>query len=352
MESALRPFVTHRFGLLLPAAVAAWIASWLHLPLPWMIGPLLLVGGLRIRGFALQPPPGARQAGQWVIGAALGLYFSPTVVVELQRNAPLILGIAACSLPFGMICGELVRRLSGCDRATAYFASLPGGASEMAVLAERHGGEVDLIAAAHALRVAVVVATIPLVLALAGAHGSDAYTPLTRELDWQRMPLLLATSLAGAFALRAAGIANAWVLGPLFAVGLVTATGTPLSALPAWLVNGGQLLIGVALGSRFSPDFFDRAPRFMAAALASTLAALVLGAALALLFAAASSGAAPTLLLAAAPGGIAEMSVTARDLQLGVPLVTACHVLRVVVLSLGASPCFRLFRHRQTRQRC
>ena len=68
METALRPFVTHRFGLLLPAVVAALIASWLHLPLPWMIGPLLLVGGLRIRGLALQPPPGARQAGHADVG--------------------------------------------------------------------------------------------------------------------------------------------------------------------------------------------------------------------------------------------------------------------------------------------
>lgn len=348
----LRAFATHRIGLLLPAALAALFASLLHLPLPWMIGPLLLVSGLRIHGLAVQAPPGSRQAGQWVIGAALGLYFTPTVISELQRNAPLILGLAACSLPLGMICGELIRKLAGCDRATAYFAALPGGASEMAVLAERHGGAVDLIAAAHALRVTVVVATIPLALTLAGAHGSDAYAPLVRELDLQRMPLLGAASLAGVVALRSLGIANAWVLGPLFAVGALTAAGVPLTAMPGWLVNGGQLLVGVALGARFAPDFFERAPRFMSAALASTVLALALGTLLALLFAVVAPAATATLVLAAAPGGIAEMSVTARDLQLGVPLVTACHVLRVVVLSLGAGPCFRLFRLGPRRQRC
>ena len=35
-----------------------------------------------------------------------------------------------------------------------------------------------------------------------------------------------------------------------------------------------------------------------------------------------------------APGGIAEMCITAKVLQLGVPLVTAFHVTRVVVLLL------------------
>ena len=39
----------------------------------------------------------------------------------------------------------------------------------------------------------------------------------------------------------------------------------------------------------------------------------------------------PTMILAMAPGGIAEMCITAKVLQLGVPLVTAAHVVRVLV---------------------
>jgi uncharacterized protein len=39
-----------------------------------------------------------------------------------------------------------------------------------------------------------------------------------------------------------------------------------------------------------------------------------------------------------APGGIAEMGVTAKALQLGVPIVTACHVTRVVVILLSTAP--------------
>ena len=42
-----------------------------------------------------------------------------------------------------------------------------------------------------------------------------------------------------------------------------------------------------------------------------------------------------TLVLGTAPGGIAEMCITAKVLQLGVPLVTAFHVTRLVVLLLA-----------------
>jgi uncharacterized membrane protein AbrB (regulator of aidB expression) len=52
----------------------------------------------------------------------------------------------------------------------------------------------------------------------------------------------------------------------------------------------------------------------------------------------------PSLVLATAPGGIAEMCITAKVLQLGVPLVTAAHVTRVVVLVTTTAPLFRVMR--------
>lgn len=47
-----------------------------------------------------------------------------------------------------------------------------------------------------------------------------------------------------------------------------------------------------------------------------------------------------TLILGIAPGGIAEMCVTAKVLQPGVPLVTAFHVTRVVVMLLSTAPLY------------
>jgi uncharacterized membrane protein AbrB (regulator of aidB expression) len=49
----------------------------------------------------------------------------------------------------------------------------------------------------------------------------------------------------------------------------------------------------------------------------------------------------PSAVLATAPGGIAEMCITAKVLQLGVPLVTAAHVTRVIVLVTGTGVFFR-----------
>ena len=57
-----------------------------------------------------------------------------------------------------------------------------------------------------------------------------------------------------------------------------------------------------------------------------------------------------TLILATAPGGIAEMSITAKVLELGVPLVTAFHVSRVVILLTCTAPLFGWLRRRRRRE--
>jgi uncharacterized membrane protein AbrB (regulator of aidB expression) len=55
------------------------------------------------------------------------------------------------------------------------------------------------------------------------------------------------------------------------------------------------------------------------------------------------AGIAPaTLVLATAPGGIAEMSLTAKTLQLGVPVVTAFHVIRMVAILTLTPRIYRL----------
>ena len=52
--------------------------------------------------------------------------------------------------------------------------------------------------------------------------------------------------------------------------------------------------------------------------------------------------------LAVAPGGIAEMCVTAKVMHLGVPVVTAFQVARVVVLVLSSGVVYRVILRRQS----
>lgn len=330
---------------LLIATLAGAGAAQFSLPLPWMVGPLFAIAALRLAGAPLLAPPGGRQTGQWVIGTTLGLYFTPAVLSQLTLHLPLIGAIALCALPVGMGCALCLRRWTGTDPATAFYCTLPGGASEMTVLAERRGASAERVATAHALRMMLVVVVVPFVIIQAGAHGGDAWVPQTTEVHWQRLPLLAAVSFAGVALFHLIRLPNAWILGALAGIALPTALALPLSALPRELVNSGQLLIGVSLATRFSPTFVRAAPRFILAATACAGLGMICLALLAGVLSWARDVPLATVVLASAPGGVTEMSITAQILHLGVPLVTAAHVLRVIVLSLSAPTACRIFEH-------
>lgn len=329
--------------------LAANACVWLNTPLPWMIGPLLATAATRMCNVDLYCPVQVRQAGQWAIGTALGLYFTPTVVHVLSNYVgSIVLGVLFAVM-LGMACGWLLHRLSGVDKATAFFAMAVGGASEMAAQGERHGASVDRIAAAHSLRIMMVVVIIPFGFRFFGAHGLDPFVPGAREVNYLGLAALCSLTAVGALLLSRLEWPNVWVIGPLIVSIALTSCGINLSALPEWSVHFGQMFIGVSLGTRFTPQFLHTAPRYMGSVILCGLAALALAAGFGLMLAWASGINPATAILATSPGGIAEMSLTAKTLQLGVPIVTAFHVTRMAVLVMTIGPLFKSMRYFQLR---
>jgi membrane AbrB-like protein len=349
MNSLLPPLTALRpvFLALLLGLIAAYICTWINTPLPWMIGPLFFTAGARMAGASLAAPLQIRQAGQWAIGTALGLYFTPLVLKVLASYVGFIaLGVLFAIL-LGVVCGWLLHKLSGIDQTTAFFAMAVGGASEMATQGERHGATTDRVAAAHSLRIMMVVAIIPFGFSFWGVHGSDLYVPGARVVDYGGLMLLALLTGAGALALERFKLPNAWVIGPLvLSIGL-TAFELNLSALPEWAVHLGQLFIGISLGTRFTPEFLHTAPRYLASVALCAAVALVLAAGFGCGLAWISGINPATAILATSPGGIAEMSLTAKTLQLGVPIVTAFHVTRMAFLVMLIGPIFRSVQHLQ-----
>ena len=315
--------------------VAGYVCTLLHTPIPWMLGPLFALAFMRIAGVDIGAPPPARYIGQWIIGTSLGLYFTPVVVREVSGLWYLLAAGAVFAIGVGYVSGLALARLARLDRTTGIFASVPGGAAEMATLGERYGGRMDRIAAAQSLRILIVVAIVPGAITALGIHGTDPYVQGTTTFDAGGFALLMAATLAGGAVFQWLRMPNAFVLGSLAVAIPLTALEFDLSALPQVASNLGQMLLGCALGSRFQPDFLRGAHRFVGAVTLTVVLSIVLAAIFGVSLAWASGLHPATLVLGNAPGGIAEMCITAKVLQLGVPLVTAFHVTRVVVLLLA-----------------
>ena len=151
---------------LLLALGAAALCVALRTPLPWMIGPLVVTAMASMAGAPTESWAPLRNGGQWVIGAALGLYFTPQVMalvaslwwaILLAIAWALMLGVSFAAVLYRLHAPRLAGVAPDAMRATAFFAGAVGGASEMTLLAERVGARTDLVAAAHSLRLMVVV---------------------------------------------------------------------------------------------------------------------------------------------------------------------------------------------------
>ncbi len=339
------------------ALAAALLCAWLRTPLPWMIGPLLATSIASILGAPTRSWAPLRNAGQWIIGTALGLYFTPQVVALVGGLWWAILAAIACALALGWAFGAWLQRGHGRTMAvgpreqlaTAHFAGAIGGASEMTLLAEREGARTDLVAAAHSLRLVIVTLLIPFAFTWAGVHGLDPSLPGPRDLRWPGLALLLAATFVGALLMRRTGRANPWFMGALLVAMGFTVGGVELSAMPRVLTNAAQLVIGVSLGVRFQAEFLRTAPRWLGSVAVGTLGMIALCGGFAALMAWATGLHGATLILGTSPGGIAEMAITAKVLELGVPVVTAFQVCRLVAVLVLVEPLFRWRALRQAR---
>ena len=327
-------------GLAIAVAGGALFA-WMHTPLPWMLGSMLAMAGVQMLGADLEPVPGSRNAGMVVIGVTLGLYFTAPVVHEVASYWPWFLALGVAAHALGTTSALVLQRLSGVDRATAYFGSMPGGASEMTQMAEQFGAQPDKVAFAHSMRVVLVVTLFPVGITLAGFSSSQAYQPVTVPFDAARLALLLAMGVVAGFAARTVKAPTAFMLGPLLLTIALTANGLQFSSMATPLVNVAQVLLGAVMGTRFERGFLASAPRFVAALVPSIAVTLLLAVVAGVLLSWCTGTYMGNGLLAAAPGGIAEMSITARVLRMGVAFVTAAHVMRYIVVVLLTVPVYR-----------
>lgn len=330
---------------LLIATAAGWLCVWLHSPLPWMIGPLLASALLSMLGAPLVSSRRLRNGGQWIIGTALGLYFTPAVAAQTLSLAPWTLLGAAWALGLGHLFYRWLcfsQPAGTVDRHTAYFSSVIGGASEMANFAERFGARVDLVAAAHSLRVLLVVVTLPFGYKFAQIHGHDASAAgLTSTVDPLGLLLLGLATASGTLLMHRLRQPNPWVLGSLAVSLALSASGVALSALPNGCTAAAQEVIGISLGTRFTARFVHTAPRWLAAVAAGTLGMITLSAGFAWSVAELAGLLPAAVLLGNSPGGITEMCITAKVLQLGVPMVTAFHIVRYFIVLVLTGPIHR-----------
>ncbi|MGV8921642.1 MAG: AbrB family transcriptional regulator [Pseudomonas sp.] len=327
------------WGTPLIGLLGGFLASQVGWPLPWMVGSLLAIILVRtLTPWQLGEIPGGRKCGQWIVGIGIGLHFTPLVIEQVLTHFGLIF-FGALVTSVSSVVGVWLMRRTGEDRATAFFASMPGGSGEMVNLGARNGAVLSSVAAGQSFRVLMVVLCVPALFKYLLGDGVPALSPTT--VDWSWLMILFPAGALLAHGWQRLKQPNPWLFGPLLLSATVSIGWDLHIGLPQGTSQMGQWLIGSGLGCHFNRSFFSRAPSFIGRTLLGTALTMLIAALAAVGLSVMTKLDLRSLTLGMMPGGIAEMSLTAEVLQLSVPLVTAMQVMRLLFVLFLAEPLFR-----------
>lgn len=345
-------------------AAGGGLFAWIGLPLPWILGPAFAVMVLNaVRpGFAAWPRV-LGDTGITVVAYVLGCTMTAGTLQTMAYDLPGMvlagaLWVAACTA-----IGLLFAKLTGLSVQDGVLGSMPGGLSQMVLLADdMKGADPGIVAIMQTSRLVVVLYTVPLLAAvfagdpsaLGGApHVSgDAVGADGAAAAAGFGAMLTGLPAAGGYAGLLLVPLMAWLgkrlrvpagefLGPVAVVGALAAAGFPWPQLPDGLLAAAQLLIGIYIGMRVQPRILLTNRRFGPLALVSAALLVGLTVLAAWVLTAAAGGSIVTWFLALAPGGLGEVAVTALVLGADVAQVTAYQLFRLLFVLVAVPPFLR-----------
>jgi membrane AbrB-like protein len=327
------------------AAVGVAIFHLLHLPLPWLLGPIIACLLAALLGVPLRGMSTVNNLMRTILGVAVGATFTWALVVTMVDMWSTLILVPLMVFAIGLIGVPYFQRLWGFDFATSYYGAMPGGLQDMLLFGEEAGGDVRALSLIHATRVMVIVVALPFILQ--GYWGVDLSNPPgvpAASLPVSQLVLMVMCGVAGWQIAKAVGLFGSSILGPMILAALLALSGVLQHRPPAEAIWMAQFFIGMTVGTKYAGVTGAEVRRDVTAALGFCLILLVLAGAFVEVIHLLALAPPMETLLAFAPGGQAEMTVLALIAGADMAFVIAHHVLRIVVVILGAPIAARLFR--------
>ena len=319
------------------AVIGVVIFKALHLPLPWLLGPifaclLAALSGVRMSGIKV-----LNDSMRTILGVAVGATLTPAVLASFPAMWPTLIMVPLMIVLIAAIGVPYFQRLCGYDFATAYFGAMPGGLQDMILFGEEAGANVRTLSLIHATRVLVIVVALPFLLS--GIWDADLSNPPgvpALSIPPNELIIMVVCAIFGWQAAKRVGMFGASILGPLILTAAVTLADGLHYRPPAEAIWAAQFFIGMGIGCKYAGITMIEVRRDLAASLGFCVLLMILT--LVFVEAIYAFQLAPGMeaLLSFAPGGQAELTVLALIVGADVAFVVAHHILRIFVVILGA----------------
>ena len=322
---------------LLIAAAGGFLFDLAKFPAGWIAGAMVFSAVAALAGRPLGLPQNLARTFFIVLGMSIGAVATPQTVAGM---ATWPLSIAAVTIAMGAVTLGTVaylKRVHGWDTLTAVFGGLPGGLSQVMVLAAEQGLDLRAIAIVQSMRVVILAVCVPAGLGLFGLAGParlPAGSIAIADAPWE-LVIMVGLSVTVALVLLKSGFPGGLIFGPMVVSGFLHGGDFIHITFPPWFANIAMVGLGSVAGSRFTGTPFRLMLSYLGAALGSFAVSIVITAVFALAVTMLLGLRISDVVVAYAPGSIDAMMILALALHLDPVFVGAHHLARVFTVTLA-----------------
>lgn len=309
----------------------------LGLPLPLLLGPMFACLGAALLRAPLRGVPVASDTMRTVLGVAVGASVTPELLGRLDTMAASVAFVPVFVAVIGAVGYPYFRRLCGFDPATAYYCAMPGGLQDMLVFGEEAGGNVRALSLVHATRVLAIVSIMPALLAFGWELSFDNIPGRpASDIPAHELVVMAICAIGGWKGAQRIGLFGASIIGPMILAGAASLAGLIGNRPPAEAILLAQFFIGLGVGVKYAGVTPDEVRRVLLAGLGYCFILALLSVVFAEAVHFLADAPQVEALLAFAPGGQGEMVVLAFVAGADLAFVVTHHLVRLVVVILGA----------------
>lgn len=328
-------------GTLLFGLAGVILAVHFHLPGGAFTGAMAGAAAARLNFAAWREPPLQIQSfARIILGLTIGISVNETTLQTISGAAlPVALMIGFLIL-LSFLTAAALSRVFKMPLVSALCGASPGAASAMVIVAGDLGGDRPLVAMLHILRLSVIVAIVPMIVAYFFAETAPAAAGLMTQ--GPGLPPLVIAKIAGLIAggltlgivFKKKKVPAAEILAGIVIAALANPLLLHLPGLPPLLSLFAQWIIGTSIGSGITKSSLKVIKAFTAAALVMTTVLIAIGFLLGWLLSVFSSIDILTAIIGSCPGGLEAMIILAGELGADVQLVAAMHTARLIIVML------------------
>jgi membrane AbrB-like protein len=288
-------------------------------------------------------PPILTQTVLVLLGISLGSLVSRQLLQHMGAY-PLtiaLLALATFCSTFGS--SIYLQRVHGWDQTSAFLAGSPGALSQITMLAIEKGADVPAIAVVQTMRVIILTAALPLLLALTGIAPPSSPANAVAIASPLELAELIAASVAAALLLRLMKFPASWMFGAMIGSSVLHGTGLIEGGLPPWVRGVALVGIGALIGSRFARMNTKTLLSHVHAALGSFAIAIAISAVFVAVIALTTHVRFADVIVAFAPGAMDAMLALALTLHIDPIFVGAHHLSRFVFVTITTPGIVHLF---------